>query len=233
MHLRNARGAPAPTASVQPIARCKRGERAAVAAIPRDPDPEIPRSTAEIAVLPLHAPTTMAAFTVPPAVAPAPQPHIPANVDGPSVAVDTLPRLQRERWSLYWHESTGTVTESLDATRVVVPVGSAAAGVPAGPPTVADLLASAASRLGWPPAASLLRLDGFKGDWDVAYQAGRRLDPSEPLVGPLVAPGAAPIVVVRIVLHAEGWKLDPALGAGAETSSEEDEMMAPGGGDIH
>ena len=82
--------------------------------------------------------------------------------------INIQPRLQEEAWSLYWKDSLNTVTQSLENLWIEIKdPGSGSQGV-----TVQQLLDQAAGRLGWPPAGTLLRLDGFTQPWERAICKG-------------------------------------------------------------
>ncbi|GIL55817.1 hypothetical protein Vafri_11174 [Volvox africanus] len=145
--------------------------------------------------------------------------------------VRVLPRLQVENWSLYWKESLLTQTQCLDPVELELAADSA---------TVGDLLSANAAALGWQPAASLHRLDGFTGPWERVLARGRELPPGLPLrdavalpsIAGSVSSGAASavtatganlpsLVVVRVALKADGWKVSmrPVLTAAVSAHS--------------
>ncbi len=73
------------------------------------------------------------------------------------------PRLQTERFSLYWKEPLTTETRCLSSFVMDVPDKTA---------TLQSILEAAAERLGWAPVKDLQRLDGFKDDWERAIYRG-------------------------------------------------------------
>lgn len=78
--------------------------------------------------------------------------------------VRVRPRLQRERWSLYWKETMATQTELLDDITLDLDPSSA---------TGADLLSAVAKQLGWQPVDELLALEGaFMGRHVVLWCGG-------------------------------------------------------------
>ena len=79
------------------------------------------------------------------------------------------PRLQKDKWSLYWKESMSTKTDLLPACDLSLGEGA----------TPADLLAALAAAQGWQPADKLLRLEG-----EASRRAARR-SPREAGGGPL------------------------------------------------
>lgn len=68
------------------------------------------------------------------------------------------PRLQVEKFSLYWKEPLQTETQCLPPLELEVGAEEGA--------TVQDLLAQAAAKLGWQAVETLQRLDGFKEPWE-------------------------------------------------------------------
>jgi hypothetical protein len=61
------------------------------------------------------------------------------------------PRIQKDKWSLYWKTSMATKTELLDELSIDVEPST----------TAAALKAQVASMLQWAPVDQLLRLEGF------------------------------------------------------------------------
>lgn len=119
--------------------------------------------------------------------------------------VTVRPRLQVEDWSLYWKESMRTTTTVLDDIEDLdVPDGA----------TASDLAALAAARLGWRPIArheAATRLEGFEGPMERCLVGGRLVGASRALadvgVGGAEGGAAAVVVLVRVELVAEGWKV--------------------------
>jgi hypothetical protein len=80
---------------------------------------------------------------------------------GAGLAVTVRPRLQKDKWSLYWKESMSTKTELLEDLTLELAPGA----------TPADALAALAAKQGWAPAEQLLRLEGeerpdaARGSW--------------------------------------------------------------------
>lgn len=112
-------------------------------------------------------------------------------------AVTVRPRVQRERWSLYWKESMATQTQMVDEVRLEVDPAAT---------TGAQLLALVAERLRWPPVAELMALEGFDGPWERLLLQGRELDLEKLLAEQGVGSGAE-LTSIRIALAAEGWKV--------------------------
>ena len=76
--------------------------------------------------------------------------------------VTVKPRLQKDKWSLYWKTSMMTRTEALDPFTLDVAPDA----------TAAQLKAAVAARLGWPPVEELVRLDGFVEPWELCACRG-------------------------------------------------------------
>lgn len=116
-----------------------------------------------------------------------------------SSTITLHPRVQHDRWSLYWKESMATKTDVLEPVEIVnaAPIDWHA--------IVQDLGAS----LGWPTLAELrkCRLEGFEGPFVRVLQGGRVLwdDTSAALRD--VDTSGHPVVVVQQRLVAEGWQL--------------------------
>jgi hypothetical protein len=103
------------------------------------------------------------------------------------------PRIQKDKWSLYWKTSMCTKTELLDEFELEVDASA----------TVEALKASVARQLGWPPVSSLLALEGFSEPWELWATAGVELPETGTLQAAGLAEGAA-VTAVRKVLIAEG-----------------------------
>ena len=103
------------------------------------------------------------------------------------------PRLQKDKWSLYWKTSMATKTELLDPFELEVADGTTAAG----------LKAKVASLLSWEPVDKLLRLEGFEEPWELCALRGVELPDDTPLTAAGVTDGAE-VTVVRKLLVAEG-----------------------------
>jgi hypothetical protein len=117
------------------------------------------------------------------------------------------PRVQRDKWSLYWKESMATKTDNLDDLTIDIDDKA----------TPAQLLKTVAQKQQWQPVEELLPLEGFSEPWERLIFQGRELSPEVPLSEQGVS-GNAMVVAVRRVLIADGWKL-----AGPDDDSSEDE----------
>ena len=122
--------------------------------------------------------------------------HLVSRLRGGAVTV--RPRVQRERWSLYWKETMATATDLLD--EVVLEDVSPDSATPA------DLLKQLAKWQGWPATEELLSLEGFEGPWERVLFQGRELDLAKTLADQGV-PDGADLTAVRLALVAEGWKV--------------------------
>lgn len=106
------------------------------------------------------------------------------------------PRMQKEKWSLYWKETMATKTELLDTFEAEYSDSA----------TVSDLKADVAKRMGWQPVDQLLRLEGFEEPWELAIYLGSDMDDQSTLVECGLSDGAT-VTTVRKFLVAEGWKV--------------------------
>ena len=119
--------------------------------------------------------------------------------------VQVKPRLQKDKWSLYWKTSMCTKTELLDALDLELPDAA----------TVAQLKAAVCEALGWSPVGGLLRLEGFEEPWELWARAGVELPEAGSLAAAGVTDGAT-VTAVRKVLVAEGaWRARAGRGASA------------------
>lgn len=130
---------------------------------------------------------------------------------GKEVMVTVRPRIQKDKWSLYWKESMSTKTEEMDDMVLKVDPDSM---------TVKELMSKVAEARKWAPVESLLRLDGFEDAWERAIYKGRELSMESVLRDAGVTSGDDAIITVRRVLLADGWKI---AAEGEEDDSESDE----------
>jgi len=134
------------------------------------------------------------------------------------VAFTIRPRIQKDKWSLYWKESMSTKTEELKD--IVIEVDPAST-------TAAELLKKVAEASGWAHADTLLRLEGFEDPWERAIYNGRELKAEATLAeqGVVAAGKGSPdavVITVRRVLVADGWKIK-AVDDDDNSDSEEEE----------
>lgn len=90
------------------------------------------------------------------------------------------PRVQKDKWSLYWKAPMVTKTEYLDNVRILAKPSW----------TTEELLREVAAMCGWEPVERLIRLDGFEEPWEVAICRGVQLEPSKTLQESGVGDGA-------------------------------------------
>ena len=74
------------------------------------------------------------------------------------VLLSIKPRLQKEKWSLYWKCSMATRTMYLDEFDLDVDIAKT---------TARELKKMIAERVGLPPVAELFRLEGFQEPWEL------------------------------------------------------------------
>jgi len=135
--------------------------------------------------------------------------HLVLRLRG-GVTVTVRPRIQKDKWSLYWKTSMVTKTECLDEFQLDVDPATT---------TSASLKAQVAEKMGWEPVDQLLRLEGFEEPWELAMYKGVEL-PSENTLADSGVTDNAMIVTVRKVLVAEGWKM---VGGGDDDSSTDED----------
>ncbi|KAK3282015.1 hypothetical protein CYMTET_10226 [Cymbomonas tetramitiformis] len=123
------------------------------------------------------------------------------------------PRVQKDKWSLYWKSSMLTKTEKLDDITLDVSDPKSF--------TAAQLKAAVAEKFGWEPVDTLLRLEGFEEPWELAMYKGVEL-PSDSTLEDCNVPDEATVVTVRKVLVAEGWKL--VGGDDGDSDTDEDDF---------
>ncbi|CAL8471071.1 g10613 [Coccomyxa elongata] len=121
------------------------------------------------------------------------------------------PRVQKDKWSLYWKESMETKTELLEDMKLALPATT----------RVAEMQKEIEKKLGWEPTSKLERLEGFKDPWETTVFKGRMMLPDKTLEECGV-PSGAQLVSVRRVLVPEGWKIIKEGEEDDYTSSDED-----------
>jgi hypothetical protein len=129
------------------------------------------------------------------------------------------PRLQKDKWSLYWKTSMATKTELLDEFEL--DLGD-------GPADVGALKAAVSAALGWPPVSGLLRLEGFEEPWELWAHKGVELPESGSLEKAGV-PDGGEVVAVRKVLVAEGACVRARARAPARAAASRRAGVAPAG----
>ncbi|GAX75736.1 hypothetical protein CEUSTIGMA_g3179.t1 [Chlamydomonas eustigma] len=118
--------------------------------------------------------------------------------------VTVRPRLQVERFSLYWKEPLSTETIVQEDVQLLLDCDT----------SIENVLKEIAAKLGWPSVDDLQRLDGFKDPWERVITMGRELELSKTLLEQVPELSSQSgdvsglkITVVRKVLKADGWKI--------------------------
>lgn len=114
-----------------------------------------------------------------------------------TIALTIRPRIQKDKWSLYWKESMSTKTDCLDELKLKVDPAAT---------TPDQLLALVAKEKGWSSSQDLLRLEGFNDPWERVIFQGRELKAGASLAEQGVGDGAV-VTTVRRQLIADGWKV--------------------------
>ena len=127
---------------------------------------------------------------------------------GYKVDLTVQPRVQKEKWSLYWRESMATRTEALDPIQFKVDSST----------KVKEVRSKLAADLQWEPVGSLLRLQGFEHPWERTVFQGKEMD-TDATLEECGVPAQATVTAVRTVLVAEGW----AIARGDDVDSDTDE----------
>mmetsp|Transcript_7766 Transcript_7766/g.19873 ORF Transcript_7766/g.19873 Transcript_7766/m.19873 type:complete len:131 (-) Transcript_7766:1606-1998(-) len=122
------------------------------------------------------------------------------------------PRVQREKWSLYWRESMATKTEVLDAITLK--------NIDEKTTKVSSVLETIAKQIGWQPRSELLRLEGFEEPWERCIFGGRECRDEDTLQDCGIVKSST-LTTVRKVLVAEGWKIRTGDDDDSETDEED------------
>ena len=113
------------------------------------------------------------------------------------------PRLQKDKWSVYWKTSMATRTLSLDSFELDVDPEKV---------TGKELRATVAEAIGFQPEKTLCRLEGFVEPWELACvltllsphaPASPRASPGPAEARSLRGPEAKNIATVRLPAHAK------------------------------
>ena len=126
-------------------------------------------------------------------------------------AVTIKPRIQSDKWSLYWKETLETSTISLPQITLSITDET----------TLSQLVSVAARELGWQPVELLSRLPGFVSPFERVIQKGRELDLNTLIT---TVDLTQPLVLIRISLKADGWKIalkDDPFASDSDDSDEE------------
>eukprot|EP01025_Chloroclados_australasicus_P038567 TRINITY_DN3978_c0_g1_i2.p3 TRINITY_DN3978_c0_g1~~TRINITY_DN3978_c0_g1_i2.p3 ORF type:complete len:136 (-),score=21.63 TRINITY_DN3978_c0_g1_i2:227-634(-) len=124
-----------------------------------------------------------------------------------SINIVLKPRIQIERWSLYWKQSMSTTTQCMDQVEVTVEKEA----------KLKQVVEQLAKMCNWEPVDSLLRLEGFNDPWERAIFRGRELQMESSLQENEIKDGDV-LTVIRCELVAEGWRI--------EGDESEDEVQA-------
>lgn len=116
--------------------------------------------------------------------------------NGTKVALKVQPRLQKEKWSLYWKESMATKTVVIDSLSLEVDSST----------TIAEVQQMTAKLCKWEPVEGLSRLEGFQEPWEKAISKGVELKADQTLAALGLETGAI-ITTVRKELVPEGWQM--------------------------
>ncbi|EEH56708.1 uncharacterized protein MICPUCDRAFT_58965 [Micromonas pusilla CCMP1545] len=117
--------------------------------------------------------------------------------------VHIKPRVQKDKWSLYWKTSMATKTLYLDEFDIDVDPEKT---------TGKELRALVAETIGHQPEKELCRLESFVEPWELAcapfpMHKGRELDDDKTLAENKITTEGADVICVRKELIAEGWKI--------------------------
>lgn len=113
-----------------------------------------------------------------------------------TVQLTVQPRVQKEKWSLYWKESMSTKTLSLAPVQLTVDAST----------TIAEVQQLVAKHCRWDPVEKLERLEGFAETWERVLYRGRELAADKTLAAAGL-PDTVTVTAVRKVLVPEGWKV--------------------------
>lgn len=130
-----------------------------------------------------------------------------------TVNVTLQPRVQKDKWSLYWKESMATKTEAFESMALVADVNT----------KVCDLHQHVAEQLGWASVDKLERLEGFRDPWEFAVCRGRAVNLDASLQENGITSDAV-ITVVRRVLIPDAWKnIDELKAPNDDSTTDEDQ----------
>eukprot|EP01023_Acetabularia_acetabulum_P039859 TRINITY_DN38466_c0_g1_i2.p1 TRINITY_DN38466_c0_g1~~TRINITY_DN38466_c0_g1_i2.p1 ORF type:complete len:136 (-),score=14.92 TRINITY_DN38466_c0_g1_i2:302-709(-) len=113
------------------------------------------------------------------------------------IKIVVQPRIQVERWSLYWKQSMSTTTQSLQAITLEVDENL----------TLDSVLKKIGEILGWQSVNTLIRLEGFKEPWERVIYSGRELSLQNAVNQVGISDGSV-LTVIRKELVAEGWRIE-------------------------
>mmetsp|Transcript_33361 Transcript_33361/g.72025 ORF Transcript_33361/g.72025 Transcript_33361/m.72025 type:complete len:132 (-) Transcript_33361:106-501(-) len=130
-----------------------------------------------------------------------------------TIALTVQPRVQREKWSLYWKESMMTKTDILDP--VVLNVDEKKT-------KVADVLQMVSAKMSWPAKQDLLRLEGFEEPWELCVFNGKECMEDQTLADCGISRDNNTVTTVRKILVAEGWQIK--TGGVDDSDTDEDDF---------
>ncbi|KAL3162182.1 hypothetical protein ABBQ32_009889 [Trebouxia sp. C0010 RCD-2024] len=113
-----------------------------------------------------------------------------------TINITLQPRVQKDKWSMYWKESMATKTEAFESIALVADVNT----------KVSALQQHVAEQLGWTSLDKLQRLEGFRDPWEFAVCKGRAVNLDASLQENGIMTDAV-IIVVRRVLIPDAWKV--------------------------
>merc|ERR1712199_28922 len=111
-----------------------------------------------------------------------------------TISLTVQPRVQREKWSLYWKESMMTKTDVLDPVVLSVDENKTKVG---------DVLQMVSTRMSWPAKQELLRLEGFEEPWETCVLNGKECMEDQTLADCGISKDNCTVTTVRKVLVAE------------------------------
>jgi len=130
-----------------------------------------------------------------------------------TISLTVQPRVQREKWSLYWKESMMTKTDVLDPVVLSVDENKTKVG---------DVLQMVSTRMSWPAKQELLRLEGFEEPWETCVLNGKECMEDQTLADCGISKDNCTVTTVRKVLVAEGWKIK--TGGLDDSDTDEDDF---------
>merc|ERR1711904_74585 len=133
--------------------------------------------------------------------------------DEMTISLTVQPRIQREKWSLYWKESMMTKTDVLDPVVLKVDEKNT---------KVADVLQMLSTRMSWPEKQTLLRLEGFEEPWETCVLNGKECMEDSTLADCGITKDNCTVTTVRKILVAEGWKIK--TGGLDDSDTDEDDF---------
>ena len=112
------------------------------------------------------------------------------------IVINIKPRVQIETFSLYWKESLDTKTTCFPEISLEIDENESF--------SLLQLMRLAAKKMGWQQVDTLSRLPGFVSPFERVLQRGQELDLNTKIN---MVDLAQPLVLVRIMLKADGWSI--------------------------